>query len=90
MESWQLDASIQRETKKRANKWPSSTWLTVRHLVWLLALLVNDNDDDQDQDLGEHAQEGPEGSQVAADPQYGHRGLVADGVGGVALVLARV
>lgn len=64
--------------------------LTVSHIIGLLALLVDDDDQYQDDDLGEDTQEGPQGGQVAPDPQDWCHGGGADGVGRVALVLSGV
>ena len=64
--------------------------LTFGHVVRALALLVHHDDDHQGDDLRQHAQERPEGGQVAADPQDRLCGRRADDVGGVALVIARV
>ena len=64
--------------------------LTVRDLVGLSPLLIDEDDRHQDQHLGHDAQERPQGCQAAANPQAHHRAPFAQLVGAVAHVLARV
>lgn len=64
--------------------------LTVRNLIWLPPLLVDEDDGDKDEDFCHDAQEGPERCQAAADAQV-HRGLPhAEGVGAIAEIISCV
>lgn len=64
--------------------------LTVRNLIWLPPLLIDEDDGDENEDFCHDAQEGPERCQAAADTQV-HRGTPgAVGVGAVAGILACV
>lgn len=67
-------------------RWP----LTVRNLIWLPPLLIDEDDGDQNEDFCHDAQEGPERCQAAADAQV-HRGIAgAVGVGAIAEIIACV
>lgn len=70
---------------------PAFTYsLTIRNIIRLLTLLVDDNDEDQDQDFSKNAQEGPEGSQVTPHTKHGGHARCANNISGVALVFSRI